>query len=147
MRDFLRCWAVGVVVVFSLVSSKIHGWGTEGHYAVCKIAESYLTEEAAAAVKALLPDEAEGELAAVCSWPDHIKFHYHWSSALHYVDTPDFRCNYRYCRDCHDSAGRKHRCVTGAIYNYTMQLVEEHRLSKLSAANCKQLSGVNCFTT
>jgi len=24
--------------------------------------------------------------------------------------------------DCHDSYGHKHRCVTGAIYNYTMQL-------------------------
>lgn len=24
--------------------------------------------------------------------------------------------------DCHDSSGHKHRCVTGAIYNYTMQL-------------------------
>ncbi|KAF5200544.1 Endonuclease, partial [Thalictrum thalictroides] len=25
--------------------------------------------------------------------------------------------------DCHDTAGRKDRCVTGAIYNYTMQLM------------------------
>lgn len=24
--------------------------------------------------------------------------------------------------DCHDSSKHKHRCVTGAIYNYTMQL-------------------------
>ncbi|KAH1203048.1 Endonuclease 4 [Glycine max] len=35
---------------------------------------------------------------------------------------PDFKCNNEYCRDCHDSYKRKHRCVSGAIYNNTMQL-------------------------
>ncbi|KAL3851282.1 hypothetical protein ACJIZ3_013164 [Penstemon smallii] len=96
------------------------------------VAENYLTPDALAAAKALLPDSAEGDLAAVCSWPDQIRFHYRWSSPLHYIDTPDFRCNYQYCRDCHDSVGRKDRCVTGAIYNYTMQLMSEHRQSDLS---------------
>ena len=49
-------------------------------------------------VKELLPASAEGDLAAVCSWPDEIRWkaHYRWSSALHYVDTPDFFCNYNY---------------------------------------------------
>ncbi|MBA0653037.1 hypothetical protein Goklo_020242 [Gossypium klotzschianum] len=50
--------------------------------------------------------------------------HYHWSSPLHYVDTPDFKCNYKYCSkfkswiligDCHDTAGHKDSCVTGAL--------------------------------
>ncbi|KAL5579336.1 hypothetical protein UlMin_011778 [Ulmus minor] len=115
-------WWIWRTIVFLLLAPETLGWGKDGHYAVCKIAEGYLTEEALAAVKQLLPDSAEGDLAAVCSWPDEIRFHYHWSSALHYVDTPDFKCNYGYCRDCHDSAGRKDRCVTGAINNYTMQL-------------------------
>lgn len=61
------------------------------------LTQNYLTDEALAAVKALLPDSAEGELAAVCAWADQVRWHYHWSSALHYVDTPDFRCNYDYC--------------------------------------------------
>ncbi|KAF5742248.1 hypothetical protein HS088_TW09G00292 [Tripterygium wilfordii] len=92
----------------------------------------YLTEDALVAVKELLPDSAEGDLAAVCSWADEIRFHYHWSSALHYADTPDFLCNYKYCRDCHDSSRfrRKDRCVTGAIHNYTMQLTSVFRDSK-----------------
>ncbi|ESW31255.1 hypothetical protein PHAVU_002G223100 [Phaseolus vulgaris] len=100
------------------------GWGKEGHYVTCKIAQGYLSEDALFAVKQLLPDSAEGDLAAVCSWADEVRFNYHyrWSSALHYVDTPDFKCNYEYCRDCHDSSKHKHRCVTGGIYNYTMQL-------------------------
>lgn len=116
-------WIGRALILLQLVPV-IHGWGKEGHYTVCKIAEGFLTEDALAAVKSLLPDHAEGDLATVCSWPDEIKhnFHWRWTSPLHYVDTPDFRCNYEYCRDCHDSAGHKDRCVTGAIYNYTMQL-------------------------
>ncbi|KAL5986896.1 hypothetical protein ACLOJK_015230 [Asimina triloba] len=86
--------------------------------------QGLLTEDAATAVRLLLPDYADGDLAAVCSWPDEIRHHFgwRWTSPLHYVDTPDFRCNYEYCRDCHDSAGNKDRCVSGAIYNYSMQL-------------------------
>ncbi|KAK4589971.1 hypothetical protein RGQ29_020514 [Quercus rubra] len=118
---------------FLLLMPGILGWGMEGHYAICKIAEGYLTEDAVAAVKELLPESAGGNLAAVCSWPDQIRhnFRWRWSSALHYVDTPDFKCNYEYCRDCHDSAGHKNRCVTGAIYNYTMQLASAYQNTNL----------------
>ncbi|MBA0658879.1 hypothetical protein Goklo_011056, partial [Gossypium klotzschianum] len=87
----------------------------------------YLTKDALATVKELLPDSARGELASVCSWADDVRWHYHWSSPLHYVDTPDFKCNYKYCRDCHDTAGHKDRCVTGAIFNYTKQLFSAYQ--------------------
>lgn len=61
--------------------------------------QGFLSEEALAAVKELLPASAKGDLAEVCSWPDEIRYSYHWrwSSPLHYVDTPDFKCNYKYC--------------------------------------------------
>ncbi|WJX52212.1 hypothetical protein P8452_38348 [Trifolium repens] len=113
-----------VLLLMPLALPTVQGWGKDGHYAVCKIAEEFLSEDALFAVNQLLPDSAQGDLAAVCSWPDEIRhnYHYRWSSALHYADTPDFKCNYQYCRDCHDSYGHKHRCVTGAIHNYTMQL-------------------------
>lgn len=114
---------VGTALISALLLFPgIQGWGKEGHYAICKIAQGYLKDDALTAVKELLPKSAEGELAEVCSWADEIRFHYRWSSALHYVDTPDFKCNYDYCRDCHDSYGHKDRCVTRAIYNYTYQL-------------------------
>ncbi|KAL9234103.1 hypothetical protein vseg_009010 [Gypsophila vaccaria] len=122
---FLRkLWVFGVALVFLQMISGVFCWGQHGHYVTCKIAESYLSEDAQAAVKELLPESAEGDLAAVCSWPDlfAVRSHYYWSRALHFVDTPDFSCNYDYNRDCHDSSGRKNRCVTGAIYNYTQQL-------------------------
>ncbi|XP_050287022.1 endonuclease 4-like isoform X3 [Quercus robur] len=78
---------------FLLLMPGILGWGKEGHYAICKIAEGYLTEDAVAAVKELLPESAGG--------------------------------------DCHDSAGHKDRCVTGAIYNYTMQLTSAYQNTNL----------------
>ncbi|KAG5024664.1 hypothetical protein AAZX31_08G056600 [Glycine max] len=111
-------------LLFLIPLPTVLGWGKEGHYATCKIAQEYLSEDALFAVKQLLPDSAQGDLAAVCSWADEVghTHRYHWSSALHYVDTPDFKCNYEYCRDCHDSYRHEHRCVSGAIYNYTMQL-------------------------
>ncbi|XP_021726364.1 endonuclease 4-like [Chenopodium quinoa] len=118
-------WVSGMATVFLQLVTGSFGWGQHGHYVTCKIAEGYLTENAMAVVKELLPKSAEGELAAVCSWADlfAVRSHYYWSRALHFVDTPDFRCNYDYARDCHDSSGRKNRCVTGATYNYTLQLM------------------------
>ncbi|GMH05404.1 hypothetical protein Nepgr_007244 [Nepenthes gracilis] len=115
-------WVSGAIVFLQMIPA-ILSWGQHGHYATCKIAERLLTDGVRAAVKELLPEFANGELAAVCSWADDIRFHYRWSSDLHFVDTPDFRCQYEYCRDCHDPAGHKNRCVTGAIYNYTLQLM------------------------
>ncbi|KAD3336874.1 hypothetical protein E3N88_32393 [Mikania micrantha] len=128
----------GTISILLLLIPGIIGWGKEGHYATCKIAESFLSEEASKAVKELLPETVEGDLASICSWPDEIKYMYkwRWTSELHYVDTPDFRCNYDYCRDCHDSSGVKDRCVTGAIYNYTEQLVTGYNASN-SVVKCK----------
>ncbi|KAE8704562.1 Endonuclease 5 [Hibiscus syriacus] len=97
-----------------LLMQLVHGWGKLGHYAVCKIAEGHLTEDAMATVKDLLPDSAKGELASVCSWPDDIKLYYNWqwTSSLHYVDTPNFKCNYKYIRKCFSSPRNKidHLC-------------------------------------
>lgn len=61
--------------------------------------QGYLSEEASAAVKELLPNSAEGYLANVCTWPDDIRRDpaYRWSASLHFVNTPDFECNYDYC--------------------------------------------------
>nr|DAD23019.1 TPA_asm: hypothetical protein HUJ06_024482 [Nelumbo nucifera] len=125
---------IGRILALLQVLPGILAWGKEGHYAICKIAEGFLNEDAATTVKALLPDYAKGDLAAVCSWADEIRhnFHWRWSGPLHYVDTPDFRCNYEYCRDCHDLSGNKDRCVTGAIFNYSMQLMTYHESKSTS---------------
>nr|CAD1842351.1 unnamed protein product [Ananas comosus var. bracteatus] len=71
----------------------------------------------------LLPAYAENDLSSLCSWADHVKFRYPWSSALHYINTPDDLCTYSYDRDCKDDSGEAGRCVSGAIKNYTSQLL------------------------
>ncbi|KAK8370752.1 hypothetical protein V6Z12_A01G198700 [Gossypium hirsutum] len=96
----------------------IYGWGTDGHSIICKIAQTRLTEEAADAVKQLLPKWAEDDLGSVCSWADEVKFRYRWSSPLHFINTPE-TCSYQYKRDCKDEDGEAGRCVAGAINNYT----------------------------
>lgn len=58
--------------------------------------QSRLSDAAAEAVKQLLPESADNDLGSVCSWADRVKFHYHWSPALHYIDTPDNLCTYQY---------------------------------------------------
>nr|KJB82795.1 hypothetical protein B456_013G213400 [Gossypium raimondii] len=75
---------VGRLLVLMQLLHGVFGWGKDGHFAVCKIA-------------------------------DDVRWHCHWSSPLHYVDALDFKCNYKYCSDCHDTAGHKDSCVTGAL--------------------------------
>lgn len=58
--------------------------------------QSRLSKAAADAVQELLPESANGDLASVCIWADRIKFRYHWSSALHFIDTPDSLCTYQF---------------------------------------------------
>lgn len=123
MEFFRLQFGLPFAFLMMLLCPSVRGWGTDGHFTVCRIAQSRLSESAANAVQKLLPASAQNDLASVCSWADHVKFHYPWSSALHYVDTPDSLCNYQYNRDCKDDNGVKDRCVSGAINNYTTQLL------------------------
>jgi protein associated with RNAse G/E len=112
------------IVSFIFLFQNIQGWGEDEHYITCKIAQSHLSDTAAEAVKKLLPDYAQNDLASVCTWADHVKFYLKWSSPLHYADTPPRLCNFQYDRDCKDLDGVKGRCVVGAINNYTTQLLD-----------------------
>ncbi|KAI3883522.1 hypothetical protein MKX03_010535 [Papaver bracteatum] len=139
--------SVQKLVFVSLICSMfpvIYGWGIDGHYAVCKIAQPLLNEAAADAVKQLLPKSADNDLGSMCSWADRVKFRYHWSSPLHYIDTPDSLCTYQYNRDCKDEDGEKGRCVAGAINNYTDQLLS-YRTSTFSLANQYNLTEALLF--
>ncbi|XP_008776745.1 endonuclease 1 [Phoenix dactylifera] len=113
---------VGLILVWA---SGAWSWSKEGHILTCRIAQDMLEPEAAEAVKNLLPDYVNGDLSALCTWPDQIRhwYKYRWTSSLHFIDTPDKACNFKYSRDCHDPRGAKDMCVAGAISNFTMQLL------------------------
>ncbi|CAM0879128.1 unnamed protein product [Alopecurus aequalis] len=110
-----------LLLLVSLLAACADAWGKEGHIMTCKIAERYLSEDAAAAVRELLPASAGGELSTMCPWADTVRFRYHWASPLHYANTPNV-CNFQSSRDCHNSKGVQGMCVVGAINNYTEQL-------------------------
>ncbi|KAK9706651.1 hypothetical protein RND81_07G142000 [Saponaria officinalis] len=118
---------------FKFVSSLVYclifvvgaqAWSKEGHTMTCQIAQNLLEPEALHAVKNLIPEHLNGNLSALCVWPDQVRhwYKYRWSSPLHFIDSPDDSCSFDYNRDCHDSHGVKDMCVAGAIQNYTSQL-------------------------
>lgn len=49
-------------------------------------------------VENLLPDYVNGDLSALCVWPDQIRhwYKYRWTSPLHFIDTPDQACSYEF---------------------------------------------------
>lgn len=123
----MGCYRIQLVAIvsFMLFSQNAQGWGEDGHAIVCKIAQARLSNEAAKAVKKLLPKSANNDLASKCSWADSLRVVFPWSSALHFADTPDNVCKYKDNRDCVDiKTGIKGRCVVAAITNYTNQLLE-----------------------
>jgi len=62
-------------------------WGFTGHQIVGRIAESYLTDEARAGIRALLGHE---DLARVSTWADEVRGQpaYRWTAPLHYINVP-----------------------------------------------------------
>ncbi|XP_057811875.1 endonuclease 2-like [Salvia miltiorrhiza] len=119
-----------ILISFSLIiiaTPCAHGWGYEGHTAVCRIAQARLSKAAAAVVKKLLPAYANGNLGALCPWADTVKFRYPWSRPLHFINTPDHLCSYSYARDCIDKSGEKGFCLAGAINNYTNELLDYNK--------------------
>ncbi|XP_057846745.1 endonuclease 2-like [Cryptomeria japonica] len=125
MGEFIGryCVLIGVGILLTVTPVLVQGWGKEGHYSTCKIAQPFLNENTWKAVNELLPHYAQNDLASLCSWADHMRFRYHWANSLHFIDTPDNVCSYDYSRDCHNEHGVEGMCLEGAIKNYTSQLV------------------------
>ncbi|CAN6229727.1 unnamed protein product [Urochloa humidicola] len=122
--SFLRAAALALVVLAS-AAPVARSWSKEGHMMTCQIAQDLLEPEAAHAVRNLLPEEVDGDLSALCVWPDQVRhwYKYRWTGPLHFIDTPDKACTFDYSRDCHGPDGAKDMCVAGAIANFTSQLL------------------------
>jgi hypothetical protein len=128
---------LALLTLISLFESAC-GWGTVGHEIVANLAYHRLTNETKQAVLEILgpsnDTDAGSPLAAVADWADQVRYHYHWSAPLHYIDIPDesmdggcpsitpnetSACHFIYKRDCVNDV-----CVAGAILNYTAQLTD-----------------------
>ncbi|XP_062162295.1 endonuclease 1 isoform X2 [Alnus glutinosa] len=118
-------WPVFLLGFALVIGRGAQGWSKEGHIMTCRIAQDLLGSEALEAVRNLLPHNVNGDLSALCTWPDQIRhwYKYRWTSPLHFIDTPDNDCTFGYERDCHDQHGVADMCVAGAIQNFTSQLV------------------------
>eukprot|EP00249_Psilotum_nudum_P001449 c13916_g1_i3 orf=335-748(+) len=86
-----------IIVVLASSASSCLTWGPDGHYLTCKIAELYFKKPTWHGLQKLLPDFAGGSLAELCLWPNDIRPlpGWTWSKELHYVETPDYLCNYK----------------------------------------------------
>ncbi|KJE96873.1 nuclease Le3 [Capsaspora owczarzaki ATCC 30864] len=115
-----------VIAVAAFAVRSADAWGAQGHQITAAIAQALLTPEANNYVIRMLPTSDNKSLAVASTWADDIKnqAQWKWTQPLHFIDTPDFACNYNYNRDCIDvGTGTKDACVAGAINNYTGILV------------------------
>lgn len=96
-------------------------WGPMGHYMAANIALNFLNANATQGCQNLLPD-VNGDISLIASWADQMRDIWPWSAPLHYINTPDWACNYNRARDCVPIDGVPNFCVDGAIQNYTAQV-------------------------
>ncbi|KAL3687711.1 hypothetical protein R1sor_014020 [Riccia sorocarpa] len=113
------------VLFLTISSSFASAWNYDGHAITCNLARPLLTATAAAKVDSLLNSEFPHNFSTLCTWGEEFQFlpQYSWSPPLHYVNTPDQACSYDYTRDCLGMFGQPDMCASGAIKNYTQQLI------------------------
>jgi S1/P1 Nuclease len=123
----------------------VEGWGKQGHEIVGNVASMLLSSRVLAKIALVLEnvtsqcDEQCSPLAKVADWADQVRYRYHWSAPLHYIDIADDLipsgcpatasllnttmnlCFFDYARDCPDDL-----CVAGAIVNYTSRLMNRY---------------------
>ena len=107
----------------------VSGWGLVGHRIIARLANSQLTDKSTEWIEPLIPWHWKGNLSAMASWADSILYpnsnptgydNWQWTRPLHYINTPDWSCDYSRERDCVDDI-----CIDGAIRNFTRRLVNE----------------------
>jgi hypothetical protein len=125
---FSSSWVIFLVVLFKTLIC-VYGWGPVGHSIIVRLAQSQLVDSAPEWITSLTPWHWKGNLSAMASWADNILYpdtdptgydNWQWSRELHYINIPDWSCEYRSERDCVND-----KCVAGAIKNYTKRLETE----------------------
>ena len=109
---FHRSFGVPLALFWYCVAvSAALGWGDNGHIAVAKVADLYLTKSARDAISQLIPNNHiyDRSIAVYADWFKHTPAGGHTRS-WHYVDTPIDATGYSPDRDC-----RQDNCVIKQI--------------------------------
>ncbi|CAL9112682.1 unnamed protein product [Musa acuminata var. zebrina] len=123
--------------MFSIVLYAVpvaQSWSKEGHVLTCRIAQELFQPESAEAVKSLVPNYPNGDLSALCSWPDEVR---RWPN-YHFDELPPLRLLDRELSSLfHLSTGdcKKDECVVGAIKKFILQLLHYHERTEYPEYN------------
>ena len=79
---------VKILIIYTLLSSFVFGWGKTGHRITGKVAETYLTKNAKINIKKLM---GHHDLSRISNWADEIKSDPSWEVAndWHWCTIPD----------------------------------------------------------
>ena len=101
--------------------SHMLGWGVAGHQLTAGIAQRLLGDAAEGMVEKILSAN-QGSMMAVSAWADDVKHtpEYAWSYDLHFINTPDWACDFSPSRDCANDI-----CVYAAVKNYTTRVANK----------------------
>ena len=79
---------INILVIYTMLSSFVLGWGKTGHRITAKIAETYLTKKAKIQIKKLM---GHHDLSRMSNWADEIKSDPSWKIAndWHWCTIPD----------------------------------------------------------
>ena len=106
------------------------GWGPSGHNLVARLAQSQLNLTTNHWIDHYLGWDLYGDLSRIASWPDVILYsdsnsfdfnEWQWSRELHFINIPDWNCEYNSSRDCLND-----RCIEGALKNYSRRLIDNN---------------------
>ncbi|CAF2631595.1 unnamed protein product [Rotaria sp. Silwood2] len=118
-----------LVLYFFQTFINVCGWGPVGHHIIVRLSQSQLIDSTSEWIRSLTPWHWNGNLSAMASWADDVLYpdtnptgygNWQWSRELHYVNIPDWICEYKPERDCIND-----KCIVGAIKNYTKRLETE----------------------
>ncbi|CAF3948486.1 unnamed protein product, partial [Rotaria sp. Silwood1] len=118
------------VLFYQSILFCIFGWGPIGHSLVARLAQSQLDLSTNNWIQNYIPGDLLGNLSAIASWPDIILYpdtnpldynKWQWSRELHFINTPDWYCEYISIRDCMNN-----RCIEGALKNYSQRLIDNN---------------------
>jgi hypothetical protein len=119
-----------ILAVLAVVQAKTRPpltWGKNGHITTAAVAQYLINSDAANSIMGLLPSNDNGQLQTVVNWADDVRHTkaYEWSAPLHFINTPDWACDYSRTRDCVDG-GKKMFCADGAIQNYSARVSNQN---------------------